>query len=82
MADLARACELASNNVNIPYGCIAVAAQLNKEGQREALILMLSRTLAVNDDPEASARESGHATGLAVMQADIFCNTRQKSAFL
>ena len=34
------------------------------------------------DDPEAPARESGHATGLAVMQADIFCNTRQKSAFL
>jgi hypothetical protein len=34
------------------------------------------------DDPEASVRESGHATGLAVMQAHIFCNTRQKSAFL
>jgi hypothetical protein len=52
MSDLARACELATNNANIPYGCIGVALQLNKEGQREALIQMLSRTLAVNDDPE------------------------------
>jgi putative ABC transport system substrate-binding protein len=34
------------------------------------------------DDPEAPVRESGHATGLAVMQADILRNTRQKSAFL
>ena len=52
MADLARACELASNNANMPYGCIAVARQFDKEGQRDALIRMLSRTLAVNDDPE------------------------------
>jgi hypothetical protein len=52
MADLARACELASNNANMPYGCIAVARQFSKEGQRDALIRMLSRTLAVNDDPE------------------------------
>ena len=52
IADLSRACELASNNANIPYGCIGVISQLNKEGQREALIRMLSRTLAVNDDPE------------------------------
>jgi hypothetical protein len=52
IADLSRACELASNNANIPYGCIGVISQLNKEGQRDALIRMLSRTLAVNDDPE------------------------------
>ena len=52
MADLARACELTGKNANMPYGCIAVASQLGKEGQREALIRMLSRTLAVNDDPE------------------------------
>jgi len=52
VSDLSRACELASNNANIPYGCIGVISQLNKEGQREALIRMLSRTLAVNDDPE------------------------------
>ena len=52
VADLARACELASNNANIPYGCIGVLRQFDKEGQREALIRMLTRTLAVNDDPE------------------------------
>ncbi len=50
--DMARACELASNNANIPYHCITAARILNRAGQREALIRMLSRTLAVNDDPE------------------------------
>lgn len=49
---MARACELASNNVNIPYHCIAAARILNRAGQREAMIRMLTRTLAVNDDPE------------------------------
>jgi len=34
------------------------------------------------DDPEALARESGNVTGLAVMQADILCNTWPISAFL
>jgi tetratricopeptide (TPR) repeat protein len=50
--DMARACELASNNANIPYHCIAAAKILNRDGQREAVIRMLSRTLAVNDDPQ------------------------------
>jgi hypothetical protein len=50
--DLARACELASNNANIPYHCIAAAKLLNRSGQREAMIRMLSSTLAVNDDPD------------------------------
>ncbi len=49
---LSRACELASNNENIPYHCIAAAKLLNRSGQREAMIRMLSSTLAVNDDPE------------------------------
>lgn len=49
---MARACELASNNVNIPFHCIAAARILNRAGQREALIRMLTRTLAVNDHPE------------------------------
>jgi hypothetical protein len=47
---LARACELASDNVNIPYHCITAAGIFDKAGQREAVIRMLSRTLAVNDD--------------------------------
>jgi hypothetical protein len=53
---LARACELASNNANIPYHCIVAAKMLNRSGQREAMIEMLSRTLAVNDDPEIQKR--------------------------
>jgi tetratricopeptide (TPR) repeat protein len=49
---LARACELASQDAAIPYHCLAAATVLNRAGQREALIEMLQRTLAVNDDPE------------------------------
>jgi hypothetical protein len=54
--DLARACELASNNANIPYHCLAAARLLNKSGQREAMVRMLSSTLAVNDDPDIRRR--------------------------
>jgi hypothetical protein len=50
-AAMARACELASNNENIPYHCIAAARMLNRSGEREAMMRMLTRTLAVNDDP-------------------------------
>lgn len=49
---LARACELATENRQIPYHCVAAATLLNRAGQREALIKMLTRTLAVNDDEE------------------------------
>jgi tetratricopeptide (TPR) repeat protein len=56
---LARACELASNNGNIPYHCIAAAQILNRAGQREAVIRMLSRTLSVNDDPDIRKRAVG-----------------------
>jgi hypothetical protein len=48
---LARACELASQDASIPYHCLAAATVLNRAGQRAALIEMLQRTLAVNDDP-------------------------------
>lgn len=60
MADLARACEMVSKNVNLPHGCIGVVTRLNKEGQRDAVIQMLSRTLAVNDDPEIRERVLMH----------------------
>ena len=63
---LARACELASNNANIPYHCITAARILNRAGQREAVIRMLTRTLAVNDDPEVRKLALGyleHAIG-------------------
>ncbi len=51
---LARACELATNNLRIPRHCIVAASLLNSAGEREALIQMLSRTLAVQDDPEVT----------------------------
>jgi hypothetical protein len=59
MADLARTCELASNNANIPHGCIGVVAKLSKDGQRDAIQRMLTRMLAVNDDPELRQRILG-----------------------
>lgn len=49
---LTQACELASDNRNVPFHCLAAATTLNRAGHREALIQMLSRTLAVNEDPE------------------------------
>lgn len=51
-SQLAKACELASNNVNIPYQCIGAARMLDRSGEREAMIRMLQRMLAVNDDPQ------------------------------
>lgn len=63
---LARACELASNNANIPFHCITAARILNRAGQRDAVIRMLTRTLAVNDDPEVRKMAFGyleHALG-------------------
>lgn len=53
---LARACELASNNANVPYHCITAAKIFDRTGQREAMTRMLTRTLAVNDDPEVRQR--------------------------
>jgi tetratricopeptide (TPR) repeat protein len=58
--DLTRACELASNNANIPYHCITAAKMLNRSGQREAMMRMLSSTLAVNDDPEVRRMALGY----------------------
>jgi hypothetical protein len=53
---LSRACELMTDNEAIPYHCIAAASIFNRMGQREALIQMLTRTLAVNDDEEIQGR--------------------------
>jgi tetratricopeptide (TPR) repeat protein len=49
---LARACELASDNENVPYHCIVAARLFDVVGEREAAIASLRRILAVNDDPE------------------------------
>lgn len=53
---LARACELANNDENIPFHCLNAAKMLNRAGHQEAVIRMLTRTLAVNDDPEIRMR--------------------------
>lgn len=55
---LAHACELVTDNENIPYHCLTAAGMLNEAGEREALIQMLTRTLAVNDDEEIQKRAS------------------------
>lgn len=57
---LARACELASKNENIPYNCIVAANLLDTAGEREAAIESLRRLLAVNDDPEIERRALGY----------------------
>lgn len=53
---LAHACSLASDNANIPYHCLTAASLLSKAGERSALIDMMKKTLAVNDDPEIRRR--------------------------
>lgn len=57
---LSRACELSDASSNIPYHCIVAAGLLNRAGQREAVIQMLQRTLAVNDDENIRAMALGY----------------------
>ena len=71
---LARACELASNNVNIPYHCITAARLFNRSGHREAMVRMLTRTLAVNDDPDLRK--------LAIAYLEHAADDRMKERFL
>jgi hypothetical protein len=70
---LAQACELASDDRSLPYHCLAAATTLNQSGQREALIRMLSRTLAVNDDPEI------RANALATLESWVGAQEREKA---
>lgn len=57
---LARACELANKNENVPYNCIAAAGLLEKAGEREAAILALKRLVAVTEDPEIQKLALGY----------------------
>lgn len=57
---LSRACELASNNGNVPYLCIGAAGLLENAGEREAAIRSLERLLAVTDDPEIERIAAGY----------------------
>lgn len=70
---LSQACELASDDRDLPYHCLAAATTLNKVGQRDALIRMLSRTLAVNDDP--GIRENA----LQTLQSWVGAQEREKA---
>jgi hypothetical protein len=55
---LARACELISNNENIPYHCINAATLLSAAGEQAASKKFLERIQIVNDDPEIQALAS------------------------
>jgi hypothetical protein len=55
---LARACELISNNENIPYHCINAATLLSEAGEQAASKKFLERIQIVNDDPEIQALAS------------------------
>ena len=57
---LTRACELQSDDENIPYQCIVAAGMLNDSGMHLANIEFLERFLAVNDDPEMRARAENY----------------------
>jgi len=52
---LARACELTSNNQNIPYHCINAATLLNEAGEHAATQRFLERVIQSNDDPQLQA---------------------------
>ena len=57
---LGRACELASLDDDVPYHCIAAAGLFNRAGERQAMIDMLTRTLAVTDNEDIRQRALGY----------------------
>ncbi|HEY6556127.1 MAG TPA: hypothetical protein VI072_02600, partial [Polyangiaceae bacterium] len=57
---LAHACELVSNNENIPYHCITAASLLSRAGERAAMIDFLQRVLAVSDNEEIRSLALGY----------------------
>jgi hypothetical protein len=54
---MARACELASDNGNVPYQCITAAGIFSDAGEREAAIDAARRVLEVTDDPDIEKTE-------------------------
>jgi hypothetical protein len=58
---------------------VAFAARAQQPEQVRRIGVLMK---AAADDPDAPAREKRRWDWLAVMQADIFCNTRKESAFL
>jgi hypothetical protein len=72
---LARACELVSNNENVPYHCINAATLLSEAGEQAAMKTFLQKVLLVNDDPEirglasAALQRSSSTTAQELNQA-------------
>jgi hypothetical protein len=54
---MAHACELASDNGNVPYQCITAAGIFSDAGEREAAIDAAKRLLQVTDDPNIEKTE-------------------------
>jgi len=57
---LSRACELASKNELVPFGCVTAATLFEKAGEREAAIESMKRLLAVTDNPEIERMALGY----------------------
>lgn len=71
---LGRACELAGDNENVPYHCIAAASLLSRAGARQATIQFLQRVLAVSDDEHIRKLALGylkHAVGEQVQEREM-----------
>jgi tetratricopeptide (TPR) repeat protein len=57
---MGRACELASDNANVPFHCVVAARTLSRSGHNQAMLEMLERTLAVTDDPQVQRMVYGY----------------------
>jgi hypothetical protein len=57
---MTRACELANDNVNIPYGCASAQSVFSDQGERQAGIDAALRLLEVTDDPEVEKLTIGY----------------------
>ncbi len=72
---LARACELASEGGDGDVGqCLSAARYLNAAGERSALIRMMRRSIAVNDD------EASRAEALAILEKYVGQEERERYA--
>ncbi len=79
---MARACELAAGDGLIMRKCVAAASTLTREGEREAVVRMLERVLALSSDDETRRRARGwlEKIGHAVPVALIERQTRLSAA--
>lgn len=69
---MAHACEISDSSSNIPYHCIVASGILSRAGNREAQVQMLTRVLAVNDDPYIQQLARGQLAQLkGELQSDI-----------